>query len=304
MPDTFEDIRDRPYLSHEDVLKLDFVRDPGVFFFRKHYRTGLRSHIMEVLDPAEVEKETTGVEADGMTLYPQAEPVKMLRIFRTRFQSLNDAEAELKRVKIVQTYLAPDHVARSQEFLADYAVHGKREMLLCGLQEYVKGEVLEPWGFLDKPCLISLAHDMGGQADEDEGVTDSRWVQAVQEKAENFVRKLKQMVLDARHVPDLAGVGNLILTRSGEIKLVDINNISTVSFDATIPLDDRGYPVCDKSIRVISLIEEKLLGRSPKEDDPVYKTFLSPDRIKEVRALEEKFHVSMQPDNAFVGVAC
>ena len=258
---------------------------------------------MEVLDPADVEKETTGVEVDGMMLYPQAEPLKMLRIFRTRFETLSDAEEELKRVKIVQTYLAPDHVARSQEFLVDYTVQGRRQMLLCGLQEYVKGEVLEPWSHLDKAYLASLARDMGSETGEDRGVTNSRWFLSVQEKTENLVSKLKQMVVEAGHIPDLAGVGNLILTRSGKIKLVDINNISNVSFDATIPLDDRGYPVCDKSIRVISLLEEKLLGRSVGEDDPIYKTFVRPERIKEVKALEEKFHLSMQPDNAFTG-AC
>jgi hypothetical protein len=302
--DTSQDIRYRPYLSHQDVLKLGFVRDPGVFFFRKHYRTGLRSHIMEVLDPADVDKETTGVEVDGMMLYPRAEPLKMLRIFRTRFESLHDAEDELKRVKIVQTYLAPDHVARSQEFLVDYEVQGKPQMLLCGLQEYVKGEVLEPWSHLDKAYLTSLGRDIGIEANEDLNVTNSRWFGAVQDKAESLVGKLKQMVLEAGHVPDLAGVGNLILTRSGEIKLVDINNISNVSFDSTIPLDDRGYPVCDKSIRVISLLEEKLLGRSVGEDDPIYETFLRPDRIKQVRALEEKFHLSMQPNDHFAGAAC
>ncbi len=302
--DTSEDIRDRPYLNHQDVLKLDFVRDPGVFFFRKHYRTGLRSHIMEVLDPAEIEKETKGVEVDGMMLYPRAEPLKMLRIFRTRFETLRDAEEELRRVKIVQAYLAPDHVAKSQEFLVDYGAQGKQQMLLCGLQEYVKGEVLEPWSHLDKAYLASLWRDMGTEAGEDRVVTNSRWFQSVQEKTENFVTKLKQMVVEASHVPDLAGVGNLILTPSGEIKLVDINNISNVSFDATIPLDDRGYPVCDKSIRVISLLEEKLLGRSVGKDDPIYETFLRPERIKEVKALEEKFHLSMQPDNAFAGGAC
>ena len=301
--DPSEDIRDRPYLSHQDVLKLDFVRDPGIFFFRKHYRTGLRSHIMEVLDPAEVEKETTGVKVDGMMLYPRAEPLNMLRIFRTHFKSLSAAEEELKRVRIVQTYLAPDHVARSQEFLVDYTVHGRREILLCGLQEYVKGEVLEPWSYLGKPHLISLARDMRGEVNEDGALTDSRWAQEVREKAESLVRKLKQMVLEAGHVPDLAGVGNLILTPAGEIKLVDINNISSVSFDATVPLDDRGYPVCDKSIRVISLLEERLLGRSVEEDDPIYEMFLRPDRIKEVKALEEEFHLSMQPDNGFGG-AC
>ena len=178
-----EDIRDRPDLSHQDVLKLGFIRDPGMFFFRKHYRTGLRSHIMEVLDPADIEKETTGVEVDGIMLYPRAEPLKMLRIFRTRFESMGEAEEELKRVKIVQTYLAPDHVARSQEFLVDYEFQGKRQMLLCGLQEYVRGEVLEPWSHLDKAYLASLAMDIGTEAGEDWAVTNSRWFQSVQEKA-------------------------------------------------------------------------------------------------------------------------
>jgi hypothetical protein len=259
---------------------------------------------MEVLDPAEVEKETTGVEMDGMMLYPRAEPLKMLRIFRTRFQSIGDAEEELKRVKIVQAYLSPDHVAHSQEFLVDYAVHGRRQMLLCGLQEYVKGEMLEPWSHLDKAYLASLARATGTDVGEGQALTNSRWFRGVQKKAENLVSKLKQMILEAGHVPDLAGVGNLILTRSGEIKLVDINNISSVSFDRAIPLDDMGYPVCDKSIRVISLLEEKLLGRSVGENDPIYEAFLSPDRIKEVKALEEKFHLSIQPDDFFSGAAC
>jgi len=302
--DTSEDIRDRAYLNHQDVLNLEFIRDPGVFFFRKHYRTGLRSHIMEVLDPAEVEKETKGLEVDGMMLYPRAEPLKMLRIFRTRFKTLKDAEEELRRVRIVQTYLSPDHVARSQEFLVDYGEQGKQQMLLCGLQEYVKGEVLEPWSHLDKAYLASLARDMETEAGEDRIVTNNRWIQVVQEKTENFVTKLKQMVVEASHVPDLAGVGNLILTPTGEIKLVDINNISNVSLDATIPLDDRGYPVCDKSIRVISLLEEKLLGRSVGKDDPIYETFLRPERTKKVKALEEEFHLSMQPDNSFAGGVC
>ena len=88
---TEPDVRDRPYLNHQDILDLNFTRSPGTFVYRKHYRTGLRSHIMEVLDPAEVEKETKGLEVDGMMFYPQAEPLKMLRIFRTRFDSLKDA---------------------------------------------------------------------------------------------------------------------------------------------------------------------------------------------------------------------
>lgn len=296
-----EDVRDRPYLNHQDILDLNFIRTPGVFLYRKHYRTGLRSHIMEVLDPTDVEHETKGIEIDGMMSYPQAEPLKMLRIFRTRFESLREAEEELKRVRIVQAYLAPDHVARSEEFLVDYTPQEKQQMLLCGLQEYVKGEVLEPWSHLDKAHLISLGCDMGIGNGEDSAVTTDQWMQTVREKAAHFITRLKRMIVEANHVPDLAGVGNLILTRSGDIKLVDINNISGVSFDATIPLDDRGYPVCDKSIRVISLLEQNLLGRSASRDDAVYGTFLDPERIRDVKFLEEKFHLSMQPDTFFAG---
>jgi hypothetical protein len=207
----------------------------------------------------------------------------------------------LKRVRIVQAYLSPDHVARSEEFLVDYTPQEKQQMLLCGLQEYVKGEVLEPWGHLDKAHLISLGCDMGIGNGEDSAVTTDQWMQTVQDKAAHFITKLKRMIVEANHVPDLAGVGNLILTRSGDIKLVDINNISSVSFDATIPVDDRGYPVCDKSIRVVSLLEQNLLGRSASGDDAIYGTFLDPQRIRDVKFLEEKFHLSMQPDTFFVG---
>jgi len=96
-------------------------------------------------------------------------------------------------------------------------------------------------------------------------------------------------------VPDLAGVGNLLLTRSGDIKLVDINNISNLSFDAIINLDDRNYPVCDKSIQALSLLEQKLLDRSSHRDNLIYKTFLDPKRMEEVQAIEEEFHLSMKP---------
>jgi hypothetical protein len=93
------------------------------------------------------------------------------------------------------------------------------------------------------------------------------------------------MITEANIVPDLAGVGNLILTRSCHFKLVDINNISRVFFDSSVRLDDKGYPVCDKSIEALSLIEQKVLHRSIEIDDPVYKNFLDPLRMKDVRAL-------------------
>jgi hypothetical protein len=102
------------------------------------------------------------------------------------------------------------------------------------------------------------------------------------------------MIMEAEHVPDLAGVGNLILTRSGAIKLVDINNISRVTFDPKIRVDDRGYPVGDKSIEALCLLEKKLLGKPINKGDPIYKTFLDPERMKDVKAAEEAFYLSME----------
>ena len=288
-----EDIRDKPYLIHKDILGLNFIRDPGIYLYRRHYRSGLRSHIMQVLNPEDVEKENKGIIIDGLRWYPRAEPLKMLRVFRTRFNTLEDAEEELKRVRIIQTYMASDYLAKTGEFLVDYSRHGKCEILLCGLQEYVQGQILDPWGLLNRDHLASLRYDMGFDNTEDSVTISDQWIRSVRERADNFIKKLKQMIAETGHVPDLAGAGNLILTRSGNIKLVDINNVSMVSFDPVINLDDRGYPVCDKSIEALSLIEQKLLGRPSLKTDPIYDTFLDPERMKEVRALDGEFQLSI-----------
>jgi hypothetical protein len=69
-----------------------------------------------------------------------------------------------------------------------------------------------------------------------------------------------------------------------------------------IRLDDRGYPVCDKSIRVMWLLEEKLIGQSPRrKDDPIYETFLEPKRMKEVKMLEEAFQRSLETADPISG---
>jgi hypothetical protein len=286
--DMAEDIRDKPHLDHNEILALNFIRSPGNYLFREHYYTGLRSHIMEVLDLVDVEKEKKGIVINGLRWYPRAEPLRMLRIFRIRFNDLEDAQEEIKKVKMIQEYLAPDHLASSEEFLVNYLNHGKTEILLCGLQDYVKGEMLDPWSHLNKNHLVSLLGRMASEKAAD------KWVRGVREKVENFVMKLRRLILEKNIVPDLAGMGNLILTPPGGIKLVDINNISKVSFHPIIRLDDRGYPVCDKSIEALSLLEHKLLNRTISRSDFIYKTFLDPERIKEVRALVKKFHMSMK----------
>ena len=291
-----DDIRDKLYIDHKDVLGLNFIRDPGTYVYRRHYRQGMRSHIMEVLDPKDVENETKGIVIDGLKLYPRAQPLNMLRIFRTRFNVLKNAEEEVRRVKTIETYLAPDNLARSSEFIVDYIRQGKREFLLCGLQEYVKGAVLDPWSHLGKDQMASLLYDMVFEKVDDPVMITDRWIHIMREKAENFIGKIKQMIMETNHVPDLAGVGNLFLTRSGDIKLVDINNISRVSFDPIIHLDDRGYPVCDKSIEALSLLEQKLLGKPLHSNDIIYKTFLDPIRMKEVQAIDKEFHRSIEPE--------
>ena len=100
-PNMSEDVRDKKNLSAEDVLALNFIRSPGSYIFRRHYRQGLRSHILEVLDPDDVAREKRGVVSGGIKWYPRAKPKRMLRIFRTRFASHQEAYDELKRVLIV-----------------------------------------------------------------------------------------------------------------------------------------------------------------------------------------------------------
>jgi hypothetical protein len=266
---------------------MNFVRAPGIYVYRRHYRAGLRSHIMQVLLREDIEKERTGILRNGVRHFPNARPLKMLRIFRTRFRNLKAAEEELVRFKIIETYLAPLHMARSNEFLVDFTRRGQREPILCGLQEYMEGETINPWNRLDDEELASLKERMPyPECPEPQG----EWIANARTQAERFVLRLKDLISEAGYVPDLAGSGNLILTPSGLIKLVDINNISRVLFDSSIPLDDRGYPVCDKSVEALSMLEKNLVGRCLNPGDLIYRVFLAPARMEKVRSLERHFH--------------
>ena len=284
---TQEDPRDKLSLTHEDVVAMNFVRAPGIYVFRRHYRAGLRSHIMQVLLREGLDWERTGVLTDGVRHFPKARPLKMLRIFRTRFKNLREAEKELARFKIVETYLAPLHMARSNEFLVDFVSRDKREPILCGLQEYMEGETINPWNRLDDEELATLRERLSDPAGPD---SQREWMTGVRCRAGEFVERLKELISKAGYVPDLAGSGNLILTPSGRIKLVDINNISRVSFDSSVPLDDRGYPVCDKSVEALCMLEKNLVGHPPDPENEIYKVFLDPARMEKVRALERRFH--------------
>ncbi len=288
-----EDVREKTSLNHQEVVGLNFVKDSRSYFFRRHYKQGLRSHVMEVLRRDDVKRERTGVVIEGVRWFPKAKPIKILRIFRTKFKSLDQALEEVNRVKIIEKYLAPDHEAMSDEFLVDYVLDGKREFILCGLQEAVAGEILDPWSPITKEHLAELFSRMSRESTETRDRGRGRLIQRAQKRVNKFIQGVKVMILEANHVPDLAGVGNLLLTPEGEVKLVDINNISSVSFGPNISIDDKGYPVCDKSIQALALLEQKILGKAINKEDAVYKTFLDAQRMRRVKVLEDKFHFTM-----------
>jgi len=285
-----EDVRDKKNLGAEDVSELNFIRSPGHYIFRRHYRQGLRSHILEVLDPADVALEKSGVVSDGIKWYPRAKPRKMLRIFRTRFLSHQEAYAELKRVLIVAAYLGPHYYARSNEFLVSYRRAEKYDILLCGMQEYVEGLPLEPWGFLNAERLADnlMRPGVGVRATSEDD--RNNLIATIETHAHAFVSGVRKMIAETGHIPDLAGDGNLVLTDDGVIKLVDINNISRISYENTVMVDDKGYPVCDKSVEALYELEKSLGSAAVDMNDRLYRTFLDPARKSAVQELEKEFH--------------
>jgi hypothetical protein len=150
----------------------------------------------------------------------------------------------------------------------------------------MEGEAINPWNRLDDQELASLKKRMPHGEDID---SQKQWMTEVRTQAERFVLKLKELILKTGYIPDLAGSGNLLLTPMGQVKLVDINNISKVSIDSAIPLDDRGYPVCDKSIEALFMLEKNLACRPVDPGDEVYKVFMDPHRMEKTRELERKF---------------
>ena len=284
-----EDIRNKPAISHSDVIALNFVRTSSPYVFRKYFRQGLRSHIMEVLYPSDVANENTGTVIEGIRFFPQAVPLNIFRIFRTRFKTLGEAWVEVELVKMVSHYLAPDFMAHSTECIVEYHGPHGAELMLCGFQEYIDGEIIDPWTILDAATLLPTIYTAMREREVIVSLSKDEWVAGAREKGLRFIETIKSMITHSGHIPDLAGVGNLIITASGEICLVDINNISPVCNDSKISLDEKGYPVCDKSVEALSLIEEKIVGRPIDMGEKFYKLFLSSQRKHMVEEKVELF---------------
>ena len=292
-----KDIRDKAHIRHEDIIELNFIRKPGAYVFRKYHKQGLRSQIMELLDPDDVIKQNKGEIINGILFFPRAIPLKMLRIFRTRFDTLSDVFEEIRRFKLIEKYLPSDSYAKSEEFIVDYIWNGNRDVIVCGLQEYVTGEALNPWETTGINQLANFFAGISNSKVNSLGMTVDQLVTRFRKNVENFVNSVKKMILEANYVPDLAGLENLLVTPGGAIKLVDINNVSRVSFGPDISLDDKGYPVCDKSIEAISILEQKLLDKPIDNTETLYKIFLDSLRMKDVSDLEENFHSSLKLTN-------
>ena len=245
------DIRDKPTLSHDDIVGLNFIKHPSRYFFRNHFREGLRSRLIQVLKLSDVALETRGILQQGIYMFPIAQPVAMLRIFKNKFSSLRDIQKEIDNYKILRQWLSESHYAVSSEFMVDYTRGRDKSILLCGLQEYVHGESVDPW---HANALLKI-----------EGIVKGTHAEALKTALENlasFVNCIKNIILKTGAIPDLAGVGNLLMTPLGIVKLVDINNISRLSLDHHIPVDDKGYPVSDKSVQALFQIETRILGHS------------------------------------------
>jgi hypothetical protein len=260
-----EDIRKKAWADHNDILDLNFIRRNPAVLFRQHHRQGLRSVIMEVLSSDAVDLERHGVVIDGVRRFPAAVPRKMFRIFRAGFDCLQTVLRDIRRIHLVLSYLTARHMAVSEEMILSYRIYDRYEMVLCGLQNFIEGEPLDPWGRLP---------DVPG------------------DEAQDFIDKIKRLALETGLIPDLAGIGNVIFAPSGDLVLVDINNISTVDMDGTIRPDDKGYPVCDKSVEALSILESRLMNRPIDHAEPLYAHFLTGARrekadrmVKMVRAL-------------------
>jgi hypothetical protein len=171
--------------------------------------------------------------------------------------------------------------------MADYTGTGESQIVLCGLQEYVDGQILDPWRLFGDNYLMEL---FGSPQD---GLGQPALVDKARKNIESFVKKIREMITLTGYIPDLAGIGNLILTPGGDLKLVDINNIVEIKLNDTILVDDKGYPSCDVSIEVLSILERDILQQEIHMEDPLYQLFLSPERRERVKIIEREFYTNL-----------
>lgn len=285
------DIRDDCNLHHDDVVHLNFIQDESGWIFRRFHRQGLRSQILEMLRPDDVDRERSGIVREGIRHYPRARPRWILRIFRRRFAHIEEAYREARKIGIVASFLTPEQFAHSNEFLVEYHRKDTRQIVLCGLQEYVIGVGLDPWGPLDRNhWQAALAPLDRRKAHRDSEYDFARHFENMRRQVEGFIDAVKRMIHEAGYIPDLAGRRNLLVSVDGRVHLVDINNLNPIERSDTIMVDDIGYPMCDKSVEALFRLEKYLLHKKKLKADPLYRHFLEPGRMRAVAAIDRRFH--------------
>ncbi len=283
------DILDKTTVTGEEIKQLNFICDLPTYHFRKHFRQGLRSHIFEVLSADDVQKESKGEIVDGIKMFPRAIPKYMLRILRARFSNLDEALSEVDKYFLLLKFLGPDLIARSDEFIVEYRGADTNSIILCGLQEYVSGFILDPWSLTRQvPFETFFRANFPSKNITNDCVTNA--VNSIY----IFVKNIRDMIFNSGYIPDLAGNGNIVLTSTGKIKLVDINNIIKIEKNDTILLDDKHYPSCDKSVEVLAIFEQEILKTKNLLNDSLYRFFLREERKEKVHQLEKKFYQTLK----------
>ena len=286
------DIRDKAFIDHGDIAALNFIqKSGGPYHFRRYYKNGLRSHVMAVLKKTDVHSENQGVLVGNIRTYPKAQPVGMLRIFRKKFSRADQAFAETAGVRVLEKYLGPAHMAKSEEFIVSYLSDEEKtpQIVLCGLQAYIFGEDLDPWRLSPDRGPEKLVAD--GYANDFFTNKASAAAAKIGQNAAGLTDRILSMVRQSGMLPDLAGVGNLLVTPEGELVVVDINNIATLPPNpGDIFLDEKGYPVFDKSMEALALIDQCLAGRNKVFNDAHCRVFFSPERKRRIREMEASFH--------------
>lgn len=107
----------------------------------------------------------------------------------------------------------------------------------------------------DIPSVGSFAYELGAKTQLDEKL-------AYLKSLRGFVNACKTTYFQKNILPDLVGRGNTVVQNTG-LWLLDFNNIAgdwQLGPKVDVPVDDRGLPIFDMSLRMLYGIEAKLLS--------------------------------------------
>ncbi len=256
------DIRDKQRLEHEDIIGLNFISDNAPYIFEFHYEQGLRSHIIRLLDPQDCRARDKGIEKDGIKTYPRPTPNYILRIYKSSIDP-EEAIGEIKKLNEIKKYMM-ESVAHSDEFVVSYKKEEHYEPIFCGFQEYIEGEVVDPWFCIPKTYGESFP-----------------------KKTNKFINRVKDTIKNTGYIPDLAGIGNIIYNKDRGLVLTDINNINVVDYSDEIFLDNKGFPIIDTSVEALYNLETVVNGSAQPEK--LYEHYLEENRKTKCMSIRKKW---------------